>query len=415
MAQKLKIAEHASVFIEEDEILLNLFRENDPEVVQAVVGAEDPEVAVHRLLGVGARAVGLAGTTLDTAVVSSAFQQMTADFDRKVVEAADRITGTADDLLDEDGTLNAALAGFKIELTGLIEQTFDADSKRSALSKLDATMSTSADKLVKSIKGLLDPDADGSPLARYRQEVVREIRQQSEATTKAVQELSERIAVRRAEADVIELGTAKGFTFEELLHETLMPITTPFEDVAERVGTATGATGSKVGDEVVTINAADVRGLDACYVLEAKDRRVSSLKKMLDEVADAMANREAAAGLAVFSFQENAPTTTPFEFFGDKAIVVLDKDDPDRHALELACAWARWVVRRSLAEEADEVDLEKVGASVEEGRRAVARISSVRRAHSAAKNKIDEAAGQVEDLVTDLEAVLDAIAKELRA
>src|SRR2546427_9680430 len=105
MAQKLKnlIPEHTSVFIEEDEILLNLSRENDPEVVQAVVGAEDPEVAVHRLLGVGARAVGLASTTLDTAVVSSAFQQMTADFDRKVVDAADRITGTAGDLLDEDG------------------------------------------------------------------------------------------------------------------------------------------------------------------------------------------------------------------------------------------------------------------------------------------------------------------------
>ncbi len=275
-------------------------------------------------------------------------------------------------------------------------------------------MSSSADKLVKSIKALLDPDADGSPLARYRHEVVREIRQQSEATTKAVQELSERIAVRRAEAEVIELGTAKGFTFEELLHETLIPITVPFEDVAERVGTVTGAAGSRVGDEVVTINGADVRGLDACYVLEAKDRRVPSLKKMLDEVAEAMANREAAAGLAVFSSQENAPTTTPFEFFGDKAIVVLNKDDPDHHALELACAWARWVVRRSTAETTDDADMEKISASVEEGRRAVARISSVRRAHSAAKNKIDEAAGQVEDLVTDLDAVLDAIAKELR-
>lgn len=214
---------------------------------------------------------------------------------------------------------------------------------------------------------------------------------------------------------MIELTTGKGFTFEQLLHETLVPITAPFEDIAERVSTATGSTGSKVGDEVVAINAEDVRGLDACYVLEAKDRRVPSLKKMLDEVAEAMTNREAAAGLAVFSSQENAPTTTPFEFFGDRAIVVLDKDDPDRHALELACAWARWVVRRSLAEDADEVDLEKIGALVEEGRRGLARISSVRRAHSAAKNKIDEAAGQVEDLVTDFETVLDTIAKQLRS
>ena len=134
MAQKLKIPEHTSVFVAGDEILLNLFRENDPEVVQAVAGADDPEVAVHRILGVGARAVGLAGTTLDTTVVSSAFQQMTTDFDRKVVEAADRIAGTAGDLLDEDGTLTAALAGFKLELGNLIEQTFDSDSKKSVVS-----------------------------------------------------------------------------------------------------------------------------------------------------------------------------------------------------------------------------------------------------------------------------------------
>lgn len=70
-------------------------------------------------------------------------------------------------------------------------------------------MSTSADKLVKSVKGLLAPDADGSPLARYRQEVVREIRQQSECMTRAVQELSERVAVRRAEANIIELNRAE--------------------------------------------------------------------------------------------------------------------------------------------------------------------------------------------------------------
>jgi hypothetical protein len=283
------------------------------------------------------------------------------------------------------------------------------------LSKLDNTMSTSADRLVRSIKDLLDPAAEGSPLARYRQEVVAEIRQQSEVVTKAVQELSERVAVRRAEADVLELTTAKGLTFEELVHETLIQIAAPFEDVAERVSTVTGSAGSKVGDEVVTINAEDVRGLEACYVLEAKDRRVPSLKKMLDEVGEAMANREAGAGIAVFSSQENAPTGTPFEFFGDKAIVVLDKDDTDRHALELACAWARWVVRRSLPGGTDEVDLERIGASVEEGRRALARISSVRRAHSAAKNKIDEAGGQVEGLVADLDEVLGTIVRGLRA
>ena len=140
-----------------------------------------------------------------------------------------------------------------------------------------------------------------------------------------------------------------------------------------------------------------------------------SLKKVLDELAEAMANREASAGVAVFASQHKAPIATPFESFGDKAIVVLDKDQPDEHALALACAWARWVVRRSLVEESDEVDLDQIGAAVEDGRRALARISNVRRAHSAAKKRIDEASGQVDDLVGDVEAVLDTVGRLLRS
>ena len=149
-------------------------------------------------------------------------------------------------------------------------------------------------------------------------------------------------------------------------------------------------------------------------MFEAKDRRMPSLKKALDEVGQAMANREAMAGIVVFSSQDNAPTSTPFACFGDKAVVVLDKDEPDDRALALACAWARWVLRRSLNAGSDGVDVERIGAAIDDGRRALARVSSVRRAHSAARNKIDEAAGQVEGLVGDLDRALETVSLQLR-
>ena len=167
-------------------------------------------------------------------------------------EAAERISTTSKELLDDDGTLNGALGAFKGEFAALIEKTFDADDRKSALSKLDETMTGSTEKLVRSVRSLLDPDDDESPLGRYRKDVVREIREQAAATTKAVQDLAERVAVRSAEAELIELTTAKGFTFEELVHEHVSRITAPFEDIAERVSTIGGTTGAKVGDEVVS-------------------------------------------------------------------------------------------------------------------------------------------------------------------
>ena len=55
--------------------------------------------------------------------------------------------------------------------------------------------------------------------------------------------------------------------------------------------------------------------------------------------------------------------------------------------------------------QSDEVDLDQIGAAVEDGAGA-ARISNVRRA-LAAKKRIDEASGQVDDLVATAEGVLD--------
>jgi len=46
-------------------------------------------------------------------------------------------------------------------------------------------------------------------MARYRREVVREVREQARLTQAAVQELAERIAVRRAESELVELTTGK--------------------------------------------------------------------------------------------------------------------------------------------------------------------------------------------------------------
>ena len=69
----------------------------------------------------------------------------------------------------------------------------------------------------------------------------------------------------------------------------------------------------------------------------------------MEELDAALANRDALAAIAVFSAQDEAPTSVPFHHTGNKAIVVFDAEDGDDSALRLGYMWARWVVRRELA------------------------------------------------------------------
>jgi hypothetical protein len=159
----------------------------------------------------------------------------------------------------------------------------------------------------------------------------------------------------------------------------------------------------------VKVCADDTGGMDASFVLEAKDRRLS-LPKTLQELDAALANHGALAAVAVFSSQEMAPTTVPFQWWGNKAIVVVDKDGCDPRALHLAYAWARWVVRRSIsADDGTELDLGRVEAALTAARRALARHQSVKACHSAAKKKIDEGAVHVADLVDEVDEALKVL------
>jgi len=116
----------------------------------------------------------------------------------------------------------------------------------------------------------------------------------------------------------------------------------------------------------------------------------------------------------VFTTQEQAPTSVPFHHSGNRAIVVLDADGHDDAALRLAYMWARWIVRRECAGAgADDVDLERVAALIEDARRAIDRSSAIKRFHTNAKKSIDQASEQLGSLTSEVQDALDAVADEL--
>ncbi len=177
----------------------------------------------------------------------------------------------------------------------------------------------------------------------------------------------------------------------------LARIVEPYGDAAEQTGTTPGIAGTKKGDEVVTLNPDETRGQATRYALEVKDRKLG-LSAILAELDEAQSNRGALASVAVFSRDTNCPAAGPFTYHGTRGLAVLDKDEPDPGALRLACLWARWTARRQLAEDREGVDTERIEALIAEGSRALDRLASIRRCHTAARNKVQEAGSQVDDL-----------------
>ena len=137
------------------------------------------------------------------------------------------------------------------------------------------------------------------------------------------------------------------------------------------------------------------------------------MAKTMEELDLAMENHGARAAIAIFSRAAHAPTSLPFTWWGNRAVLVFDKDAPDLNALRLAYAWARWTGRRDLTADKTSIDTGRVEAAFSKARQALAKHQAVRSCHTAARNKIDEAASHVTTLVDEVRAALTELAEVL--
>ena len=335
--------------------------ESDTDVVQVIGEADDVVEATRLCLRIGARAVRAAHVAVDVDLIERSFHELEARLGDTVSEAVRGIAETADGLLDdEDGALTGTLSTFRDDMDRLLGATFDPESKVSALAKIEELVGAVVDQNVQAVGRLVSPEGDDSPLARLKHEVLAGFRTELDGVVREVRTVSERLGIAAATTDMYEQTTGKGFDFEDVVDEKVCGFAAMHGDLAEKVGTESGATASRVGDEIVTLNRDDTHGIEARIVLEAKNRKLN-MRATMSELDEALANRDALAAIAVFRSQDQAPVPVPFHYSDCKAIVVLDPDDGDDSALRLAYMWARWAVRRSLGvSEHDDVDLERV-------------------------------------------------------
>lgn len=389
-------------------LILEYFIEDDPAVLRVLSEADDVADATHTCLQVGARALIAGHAALDEVLVGRSFDQLVERLSASVDAGVGRIAETATALLgEEDGALTKVLAEVKGELTARLDQLFDPDSKSSALGLIEEILGAATTTSVARLQASLDLDNPESALGRWRAELVQLVKEHDGATLREVRELATTLAVEDRTAELWQLTTLKGIAYEDVVHLAFSEVAARHGDVIDDVGRQRGASGSMVGDLVIALNPEDFGGRNPLVVIEAKNRRLS-LRKTLEELDAAMANREAEVGIAVFSSPEHVKTPSVFVPYGNRAVMVLDDECPDTGVVELAHAWVRTMTRRSSGPDAAGFDAERFAEAIGKATRALERMTTIRKCHGSVRRQIDLAAAEVTDMVTEVrEAVIE--------
>lgn len=308
------------------------------------------------------------------------------------------------------------------QLAERIAGSFDGQRDGSVQKDIDKLVTEALADQREKIARLFSSEDGANPLTDFKAAVVRgfkalDERQQNEgeanrkrieALQRELTELRERDDADRRVAEEAERGTAKGRTFEELVHGALEEIASGQGDVAHHTGDESTESGTKKGDTVVEVGAA-LGSAIATLVFEAKNKKLSK-NDAWTELNACMAERDAGYAVLVVAGDDKVPSGLEdlVEYQGNKMIVVLDRDEPDTLALRLVY---RYVRARMLAtgESGLEVDAAGVRDAAEEAAARLQRANRVRKSLTAVTNGADAAREEFDEMVDEVERCLTRI------
>jgi hypothetical protein len=340
-----------------------------------------PSETVTRAIEIGARLIESEGTAANVDYVRG-------ELERQLRPLAEQLGGVIEEGQEE---FAERLAGsFDSERSGSVQQQIRE--------MLIAAMEHQRTQLAKQFS-----TQDGSnPLADFKDGVVRAVqhseelqqaahaedRKRIEALTTELTSLRERLGAKEELEAEQSRGTAKGRDFEERVHALLDEIAAARGDAAHHVGDQAGETRGKKGDTVVEIGAA----AGPCLGKVAFDPKDSQLTrpKAWEVLNGSLDDRGAAYAVLVVASEDNVPANTQslVEYEGNKLIVAVDREDPERNLLEAAYGIAR---ARALAARQDELALDApaMKEAIDEARRALESLKTARQALTGVRKNAD--------------------------
>jgi Uncharacterized protein conserved in bacteria (DUF2130) len=354
------------------------------------------------------KAIEIGARVLDSEETAANVDYVQAEFERHAAALRERLGKTLE-------------AGDQ-QLTERIAQSFDGEREGSVQREIERRLAAALEEQREKIVRLFSAEDGANPLTDFKAAVVRgfkalDQRQQAEgeanrerieALQKQVTELRERDEADRRVAEEAERGTAKGRTFEELVHAALEEIASAHGDVAHHTGDESSEAGGKKGDTVVEIGAA-LSSPVATMVFEAKNKRLSK-NDAWPELNGCMAERDAAYAVLVVAGEDKVPSGLEdlTEYQGNKMIVVLDREEPDLLALRLVY---RYVRARLLAQGDHGLDVDAAGVrdAAEEAAARLKRANRVRKSLTVVTNSAEAAREEFDEMVADVERCLERI------
>lgn len=230
------------------------------------------------------------------------------------------------------------------DIKSMIEKTLDVDSNSSSLGKMRVLFEDYFDKRKGKISDLLSPFEEDSPIKNLKEEIF-----------KKIQELRDELIREKATEELIEKTTLKGGNFEELAVETIEDFCSEYEDKVSPVGEINGKM-NKIGDITIDINGDENKRI----VIECKDSSAYSYKKTVDEINDAIENRNAKFGIFLFKSQSQIPSAlAPVKITNNYIVTSFDQ------GIYFAIRVARLFVKRSMEDKQKEIPVDEIQKEVE--------------------------------------------------
>jgi len=340
-----------------------------------------PAETVARAIEIGSRLIESEGTAANVDYVR-------AELERQMRPLAEQLGGVI-----EEG---------REELAERLASSFDSDRSGSVQQQIREMLITAMEHQRSQLAKQFSAQDGANPLADFKEGVVRAVRRSEELQQAAHVEDRKRIEALTAELTALKerlgakeeleaeqsRGTAKGRDFEERVHALLDEIATARGDVAHHVGDQAGQTRGKKGDTVVEIGAA----AGPCLGKIAFDPKDSQLTRprAWEVLNGSLDDRGAAYAVLVVASEENVPAKTQslVEYEGNKLIVAVDRDDPERNLLEAAYGIAR---ARALAARQDELALDApaMKEAIDEAKRALESLKTARQALTGVRKNAD--------------------------
>jgi hypothetical protein len=369
----------------DDRLVIERLEVNDPGAARVVreqaAKHRSPAETVARAIEIGSRLIESEGTAANVDYVR-------AELERQMRPLAEELGGVI-----EVG---------REELAERLASSFDSERSGSVQQQIREMLITAMEHQRNQLAKQFSAQDGANPLADFKEGVVRAVqrsgelqqaahvedRKRIEALTAELMALKERLGAKQEIEAEQSRGTAKGRDFEERIHALLDEVATARGDVAHHVGDQAGETRGKKGDTVVEIGA----GAGPCLAKIAFDPKDSQLTrpKAWEVLNGSLDDRGAAYAVLVVATEDNVPAKTQslVEYEGNKLIVAVDREDPERNLLEAAYGIAR---ARALAARQDELALDApaMKEAIDEARRALESLKTARQALTGVRKNAD--------------------------